>query len=238
MIDVDELKYIPVDDFGDDEPVVQKKSVAEKVIDKTVSKEVVTKNDTLDKLITDEMKRDIANISLERDNLLDQCNSMLQAFPDELKKYKKYDFEILNEETLEKLMKSMDHAVSFQQNLDLGVRGLLMGSEMAEYVCTEYTPLDIAGLSHIVKNDTMLHKNMKLMMIRNQRIRESTPSQRMAFSLVSSCLMLHAGNTHQKEIARLKKEAENTPEEIPEEKKISKQKEADIEKLANKYAEI
>jgi hypothetical protein len=90
---------------------------------------------------------------IQKRRLKEVLQQYLSTFPVKLKSFKKINLEKQDLEQLKELQIEMDFCISNTANIGTGTELVLSGINAFEFLCINFTPLQIAGLHEAMKND-------------------------------------------------------------------------------------
>lgn len=121
-------------------------------------------------------------------------NFYINEFPEKLRPFCRTNFESLSDEKLIELKNEFDFIIGCRSNVKMMQQGFVQGVRVLEYICVNYTPMNVNGLSNMV-NDSELQDDLKHLALKHMSLYKSEPEHRILYKLITSMLLLHQVNS-------------------------------------------
>lgn len=200
-IDLSDLKYVPkeveIKEKSQQNKNREKSKIPEYLKHRLGSERKIDQevNVTKKQQVNDTKKQQTDDEKINKTRQILLIKMMINDFGEKLKQYKGVNFEKKTIDELISLKREMSFIVSSRSNLKQFEYLTSSGLQMYEYVCTNYTPLKVNGISNLLLNDQDFRDDIKLMCLNRLSLLETTPELRIGYKILSLSLLLHTSNT-------------------------------------------
>lgn len=115
-------------------------------------------------------------------------------FPEELKSFKKTNFDKKTYEELIEVQKEMDFILGNNSGIASAVKLFKYGLGALELIAVNFTPINCSGLTEMICNDPDAMKDVKLIALKNCRLIQTEPEYRLAYRIVMGAIALNSVN--------------------------------------------
>lgn len=172
-----------------------KKDVSKKPVKKDVEPKIKEPNKQLVKKMAKNSKEIVGEEELlNKRRLILMLQFYLIEFPNELKSFKKVNFEKKTFDELQDIQKEMDFVLGNNSGIANVVKMFRIGIQALEVLTVNFTPINCSGISEIICNDPDAMKDLKLIALKNSRLIQTEPEYRLAYRIVSTAMVLHSVN--------------------------------------------
>ena len=137
----------------------------------------------------------------DKANLITHIRLCVDAFPKKLVSMQNLKLDKMSLEELERTHDEIKYIMGSKQNLRMAVGSALMAIESLEHIACTFTPLKIKGLSDAFKDEDTLD-DLKYICIKNGSGLQTSPEQRLGFTLLTRAYGLHQFNSMQAQPAQ------------------------------------